>query len=126
QRRDQRQPCRFQDQGAADRTRWHCFSWLARRLCKAHYRRDREVGQGDQSSQHQAGVRPIRCRYSITSRSAKCPVLTPRADVVLVYVSYALADLTRTGMSVPAKCLTTAFSQRLSAAADAELMRRTT
>jgi len=44
----------------------------------------------------------------------------------LIYVSYALADLTRTGLSVPANCLTTAFSQRLSAAADAELMRRTT
>jgi hypothetical protein len=45
---------------------------------------------------------------------------------ISVYVSYALADLTRTGLSVPANCLTTAFSQRLSAAADAELMRRTT
>src|SRR5262245_18661583 len=48
---------RFQDQGAADRTRWHCFSWLARRLCKAHYRRDREVGQGGPGGQHQGGVR---------------------------------------------------------------------
>src|SRR5262249_6266263 len=34
-------------------------------------RRNREVGQRDPAPQHQGGVRPIRCRYSIKSRSAK-------------------------------------------------------
>ena len=43
-------------------------SGLARRLRQAHRRGNREVGQGGQVREHQAGVIPA--RYSITSRSA--------------------------------------------------------
>jgi hypothetical protein len=67
---------------------------------------------------------PAEARLEVCHAKAGTEHIPP--SILLAYVSYALADLTRTGLSVPANCLTTAFSQRLSAAADAELMRRTT
>ena len=68
QQGDQRRPRRSQDEGAACRPGRHVLVGLARRIRQAHRRRNREVGQGDPSGEHQAGVI---ARYSITARSAK-------------------------------------------------------
>src|SRR6516162_7365603 len=79
----QRGARRSQDEGAPCQPWWHCACGFARRLWQADRRGNREVGQGDQVRRHQAAVKLPEARYSIMLRSAKCPVLTPRADVVL-------------------------------------------
>ena len=58
-------PLRSRDQGADRRTRLRADADDPCRFRQVHRRRNREVGQGDPGPQHQGGVRPIRCRYSI-------------------------------------------------------------
>ena len=53
---DQRGPCRSENQGAADRSRWRGVCRVAGGVCQARHRRNREMGQGDPRRQHQAGV----------------------------------------------------------------------
>src|SRR5262249_57517159 len=59
---DQRGAWRSQDQGSDRRTGCDGISNLAERIWKIHWRRNREVGQGDPGSQHQARVRLIHAR----------------------------------------------------------------
>jgi tripartite-type tricarboxylate transporter receptor subunit TctC len=56
QQRDQRGPCRSQDQGAVCGIGWHGAPGLACRLPQAGRRRNREVGQGDPGGPNQGGM----------------------------------------------------------------------
>src|SRR5262249_8114984 len=53
---DQYWPCRAQDEGAAGRPRWRRARALARRIWETDRRRNREMEQGNQGCQHQAGM----------------------------------------------------------------------
>jgi tripartite-type tricarboxylate transporter receptor subunit TctC len=53
QQRNQRRPCRSQDQGAACRPGRHAVSKLAFRIRKVHCRRHGKVGQGGPGGRHQ-------------------------------------------------------------------------
>src|SRR5215831_17147313 len=67
QQGDQCGPGRSQATGAACRSGRHGACGLARRLRQADRRGNREVGQGDQVRRHQAAVKLLVARYSITS-----------------------------------------------------------